>query len=67
MIDCDTIFYYIYGILHSKDYRVKYANNLGKELPRIPRVASYEQFMAFSEAGKKLANLHVNYESQPEN
>lgn len=66
MIDCDTIFYYIYGILHSKDYRVKYANNLGKELPRIPRVASYEQFMAFSEAGKKLANLHVNYESQPE-
>lgn len=62
----DDIFYYIYGILHSLEYRSKYANNLLKELPRIPRVATYEQFKAFSEVGRKLADLHVNYESQPE-
>lgn len=62
----DDVFYYIYGILHSEDYRTRYANNLMKELPRIPRVATYEQFKAFSEAGRKLADLHVNYESQPE-
>lgn len=62
----DDIFYYIYGILHSKEYREKYANNLGKELPRIPRVAKYEQFKAFAEAGRALADLHVNYEKQPE-
>lgn len=61
----DDLFYYIYGILHSKDYRTKYANNLSKELPRIPRVATYDQFMAFVEAGKKLADLHVNFEKQP--
>ena len=46
----DDLFYYIYGILHSEDYRMRYANNLMKELPRIPRVATYEQFMAFAPA-----------------
>lgn len=59
----DDLFYYIYGILHSEDYRTRYANNLMKELPRIPRVATYEQFMAFAEAGRKLAELHVNFEN----
>lgn len=61
----DDLFYYIYGILHSQDYRTRYANNLSKELPRIPRVATYEQFKAFSEAGRDLADLHVNFEQQP--
>ena len=59
----DDLFYYIYGILHSEDYRTRYANNLMRELPRIPRVATYEQFMAFAEAGRKLADLHVNFEN----
>lgn len=59
----NDLFYYIYGVLHSKDYRTRYANNLMKELPRIPRVATYEQFMAFAEAGRNLANLHVNFEN----
>lgn len=65
-INKDDLFYYIYGVLHSPEYREKYANNLSKELPRIPRVASFEQFCAFKHAGRKLANLHVNYEKQPE-
>lgn len=65
-ISKDDIFYYIYGVLHSAEYRSIYANNLGKELPRIPRVATYDQFKSFTEAGRKLADLHVNYESQPE-
>lgn len=58
----DDLFYYIYGILYSEDYRTRYANNLMKELPRIPRVATYEQFMAFSKAGRELARLHVYFE-----
>ena len=58
----DDLFYYIYGILHSEDYRARYANNLTKELPRIPRVATYEQFLAFSKAGRDLAKLHVHFE-----
>ena len=61
-IDADSVFYYIYGMLHSNDYRSTYANNLQKELPRIPRVASFEDFKAFAQAGRDLAELHVNYE-----
>lgn len=64
-ITADDLFYYIYGILHSIEYRERYANNLIKELPRIPRVRTFEQFKAFSEAGKNLAQLHVNFESVP--
>ena len=62
-IDVDAVFYYIYGILHSPDYRTTYANNLQKELPRIPRVATYAEFKAFEDAGRALAKLHVGYES----
>ena len=61
-IDADAVFYYIYGLLHSTDYRTTYANNLQKELPRIPRVATWDDFKAFMEAGRKLAKLHVGYE-----
>lgn len=57
------IFYYIYGVLHSPAYREKYQANLKRSLPRIP---FYDDFWKYSEAGKKLAELHVNYESQPE-
>ena len=62
-IDADAVFYYFYGILHSSDYREAYAANLAKEAPRIPRVETYLEFKAFEQAGRKLAELHVNYES----
>lgn len=64
VINKDDLFYYIYGILHSPEYRTKYADTLSKELPRIPRVATFEQFKSFEEAGRKLADLHVNFEKQ---
>jgi predicted helicase len=59
----EDIFYYIYGLLHSEGYRERYADNLGKQLPRIPRVKTYADFSAFSQAGRDLAELHLNYES----
>ena len=59
----EDIFYYIYGLLHSEDYRERYADNLSKELPRIPRVKTYADFKHFSQSGRKLANLHLNYET----
>ena len=61
-VDVDAVFYYIYGVLHSPEYRSTYANSLQKELARIPRVATYEEFAAFEKAGRALAELHVNYE-----
>lgn len=56
------LFYYIYGLLHSEDYRARFADNLAKELPRIPRVKSAADFWTFSEAGRALAGFHVNFE-----
>jgi len=64
-ISKEDVFYYVYGLLHSKDYREKYADNLSKELPRIPRVKTAVGFWAFSQAGRNLAELHLNYETVP--
>ena len=60
----EDLFYYIYGLLHSEDYKTRYADNLTKELPRIPAVKQAADFWAFSKAGRELAELHVNYETQ---
>ena len=61
-ISKEDLFYYIYALLHSEDYRERYAENLSKQLPNIPRVQKYDDFMAFSTAGRELAELHINYE-----
>lgn len=58
----EHIFYYVYGLLHSKQYRERFADDLKKSLPRIPIVDNVQDFMAFYKAGKTLADLHLNYE-----
>ena len=63
MVTKDHIFAYVYGILHSPDYRERYAADLAKILPRIPEVATSDAFSAFSEAGQRLLDLHINYEA----
>ena len=57
------IFHYNYGLLHHPDYREKYETNLKRDLPHIPFA---KDFRGFAEAGARLADIHVNYESQPE-
>ena len=58
----EDIFFYIYGLLHSRQYREKFSPDLKKMLPRIPLV---KDFWAFSKAGRKLADLHLGYENLP--
>jgi predicted helicase len=41
----------------------RYAENLKRELPRIPLTGTAQDFHAFATAGRKLADLHVGYES----
>jgi predicted helicase len=59
----EDLFYYIYGLLHSPEYRTRYADNLSKELPRIPAVKQAADFRAFSQSGRALAELHLHYET----
>src|SRR5699024_6838603 len=58
----EDTFYYVYGILHSKDYINRYYDNLTKEVPRIPQLSNKEKFV---QVGKRLALLHLNYEDVP--
>jgi predicted helicase len=59
-ISKEDIFYYIYGILHSPEYKTRFKADLKKMLPRIPYA---KDFNAFSQAGRDLANWHLNYET----
>ena len=56
------IFHYTYALLHHPDYREKYQANLKRDLPHIPFAPD---FWGFANAGAQLADIHVNYESQP--
>ena len=59
----EDIFYYVYGILHSPDFRTQYKSDLSKNLPRIPKPLRPGIFGVFSNAGKDLAHLHLDYET----
>lgn len=59
-ISKEDIFWYVYGILHSPEYKQRFAADLKKMLPRIPFA---EDFNAFSAAGRQLGEWHLNYET----
>lgn len=61
-LSIDDTFAYVYGLLNSPEYQQKYANDLKKDLARIPVVANKEKYV---EVGKKLMDLHINYEKVP--
>lgn len=58
----DDLFYYVYGLLHSDEYCSRFADNLSKQLPRIPAVKNASDFWAFAAAGRLLGDLHCGYE-----
>jgi predicted helicase len=59
----EDLFYYVYGLLQSPNYRETFANDLKKMLPRLPLVEGVRDFWKFSKAGRALAELHLNYET----
>lgn len=59
----DDIFHYLYGLLHSEEYRTRFGANLSKEIPRLPFVRTADDFIRFRDAGKALADLHTDYET----
>ena len=61
-LSLDDTFAYVYGLLNSREYQKKYANDLKKDLARIPIVKNIEKYV---EIGKELMDLHLNYEEVP--
>ena len=55
----EDIFFYVYALLHHPEYRERYADDLKKMLPHIPRAVG---FHTYASVGRELADLHVNYE-----
>ncbi len=61
-LSTDDTFAYVYGLLNSREYQEKYVNDLKKDLARIPIVKDKEKYV---EIGKKLMDVHLNYEEVP--
>lgn len=59
----EDVFHYVYAVLHAPEYRERYAENLKRQLPRVPLAPD---FRAFAEAGRRLADLHTGYEDADE-
>ena len=57
------IFYYTYALLHHPAYRERYQVNLKRDLPHIPYAPKFWEFV---EAGRRLADIHIHYEDQPQ-
>jgi len=59
----EDIFYYVYGFLHNEDYKKEFEADLKKLIPRLPLVDDYRTFKTYSDIGRELADLHLNYEN----
>ena len=59
----EDIFYYIYGFLHNEDYKKEFEADLKKLIPRLPLIDDYNTFKIYSDIGRELADLHLNYEN----
>ena len=57
------VFHYVYAVLHHPSYCEIYQENLKRELPRIPFLPD---FWGFVKTGRRLGEIHVSYEDQPE-
>ena len=57
------VFHYTYALLHHPVYREWYQVNLKRDLPHIPFASKFWEFV---EAGRRLAEIHVHYEDQPQ-
>jgi Type ISP C-terminal specificity domain len=55
----ESIFGYIYAVLHSREYRARYAEFLKIDFPRIPRPSDAELFWALAELGAELISVHL--------
>jgi hypothetical protein len=58
-ISPEEILHYIYAILYSNAYRIKYGEFLKTDFPRIPFCSDYKLFQNAAKFGKQLVELHL--------
>lgn len=55
----EDVFYYIYAIFHSPNYRYRYKEQLRRDFPKLPLTSDKELFMKLVQKGNELVNLHL--------
>ena len=55
----EQLFYYVYAVLHSNQYRARFAQYLRMDFPRLPFTDDYQLFTRLAEMGKELAGIHL--------
>ena len=55
----EDVFYYIYAVLHSPEYRRRYADFLKSDFPRVPTTNCGALFKSLAAFGKRLTALHL--------
>ena len=55
----EDIFYYIYAVVYSNDYRMKYIEFLKLDFPRIPFTKDHGLFSRMAKLGERLVKLHL--------
>lgn len=55
----EAIFYYVYAVLHSPQYRKQYASFLRTDFPRLPFPPDAELFAHLGALGAELVDLHL--------
>ena len=55
----EDIFHYLYAVLHSPEYRRRYADFLKSDFPHVPLPGSHALFIDLCRSGARLVNLHL--------
>ena len=55
----DDVFHYIYAVLHSPEYRRRYADFLKSDFARVPITSHLPLFVVLVALGKRLTSLHL--------
>ena len=58
-LEPEDIFHYMYAILYSLDYRLRYAEFLKSDFPRVPFTSNRSLFSSLVECGRTLTSLHT--------
>ena len=55
----EDVFHYIYAVLHSPEYRRRYADFLKSDFPRVPITGNLVLFSGLVGLGRRLTSLHL--------